>query len=61
MLYGGHPYLSVGMFIRKVDMRTVFFATVFIRKVDMRTVFFATVFMIVLLVLGASSISASPT
>lgn len=40
MLYGGHPYLSVGMFLRKVDMRTVFFATVF---------------MIVLLVLGASS------
>ncbi|KZT66353.1 hypothetical protein DAEQUDRAFT_768055 [Daedalea quercina L-15889] len=29
MFYGGHPYLSVGMFLRKVDMRTVFFATVF--------------------------------
>ncbi|KAH9935709.1 uncharacterized protein B0H18DRAFT_868820 [Fomitopsis serialis] len=30
MFYGGHPYLSVGMFLRKVDMRTVFFATVFV-------------------------------
>lgn len=39
MFYGGHhPTLSMDMFLRKVDMRTVFFATVF---------------MIVLLVLGA--------
>lgn len=45
MLYGGHSYLSVGMFLRKVDMRTVFFATVF---------------MIVLLVLGASSVPGCP-
>ncbi|KZT10752.1 uncharacterized protein LAESUDRAFT_672224 [Laetiporus sulphureus 93-53] len=30
MLYGGHPSLSVGMFLRKVDMRTVFFATIFV-------------------------------
>ncbi|PCH36111.1 hypothetical protein WOLCODRAFT_134113 [Wolfiporia cocos MD-104 SS10] len=30
MLYGGHTTLAADMFLRKVDMRTVFFATVFI-------------------------------